>query len=1081
MKTKRAFILLSAVSLLVQLTVGAAAAATGNGSNPVIESIQVHPTEVIVQVQVPAGLRRVTLECRDHLGRLSWEPRAVMRTDGTGGRLEFRLARSRDLEVMRVRGEATEPLPASFFAGTNTFDGEIITTSDSTAPVFYTTTTWVGPTMRDSPDVQTGTTPPSRAVVESDIWQFRDQTLYFFNQYRGLQIIDVSNPDAAHLRGLLSLPAAGEQMYLVGAQHVVLLARDGCNYSESRVLVVEDNPAGPVITASLPIEGSLQESRMVGTVLYVAAQRIRYVTAADQTTVEWGTALTSIDLANPAAPVARETLWLPGYGNVVAATDVFFFVVTYGNDYYRCTVNIVDITSPDGRMSAYGAVHPTGRVADKFKLNYAGNVLTTVAESNDPATGGRLITRLETFRVPHPMSLGPLGITPLGQLELGGGERLRATRFDGDRVYVVTFFQIDPLWVVSLADATKPAIVGSVEIPGWSTYIEPLGDRLVTVGVETNRVAVSLFDVADPAHPALASRVLLGETHSWSEAVGDEKAFTVLPESGLILVPFNGDVTNRYVSAVQLVDLDRNALTARGQITGTFAFRRATLQGQRILALSGWELQTVDATDRDHPVMSHRLELAWTTDRVLLFGEYLLQIQTGQSWDGFSGPMVRVARAETPDAILGELALGTLPVVGATRQGNRLYVAQGEGSYYPIFYALDGTAAETRPVPPNFVLTVIDLGALPALSVTGKTEAYVASLGWGGEWEPLWPKPDVLVWCGGSPPYPWYAWPITTGPIGIDIVTVMPIGRWYPYPYPYWGGSGGHLLAFDVSDPAAPQLASDVNVSKDNWGNFSRAYAAQGLVYVSHNAYSQIYPVIMPTGTTTGTTTGMGTSTFTTGTIVEPTVCRWMRRDLLEVIDYTDPRDPLVRAPVRLPGSLAGISADGNLLYTTGPRYVAGTLSDPTEYLDALAYDGVTAHLVASLPLPQSWPRALRITGSRIFLGRPGTSATGTTTASALEEWRLALTGKFELLGSVRLAQPARTLADFGRLLAVQESDGSVDLFAIGDDPVLQPIGQSEPAGCWWTTLDHADGDVARGLWAPLGVYGVTRIPTAPR
>src|SRR5438477_8882426 len=33
---------------------------------------------------------------------------------------------------------------------------------------------------------------------------------------------------------------------------------------------------------------------------------------------------------------------------------------------------------------------------------------------------------------------------------------------------------------VDLSDPTRPSVAGQIEIPGWSTYIHPLGDRLVT-------------------------------------------------------------------------------------------------------------------------------------------------------------------------------------------------------------------------------------------------------------------------------------------------------------------------------------------------------------------------------------------------------------------------------------------------------------------------------------------------------------------------------------------------------------------------------------------------------------------------
>ncbi|MBN2193428.1 MAG: beta-propeller domain-containing protein [Polyangiaceae bacterium] len=69
---------------------------------------------------------------------------------------------------------------------------------------------------------------------------------------------------------------------------------------------------------------------------------------------------------------------------------------------------------------------------------------------------------------------------------LATGEDVHATRFDGDVAYVVTYepvvVQIDPLWVVSLADPTQPRIVAELEVAGWSDFVFPRGDRLVAVG-----------------------------------------------------------------------------------------------------------------------------------------------------------------------------------------------------------------------------------------------------------------------------------------------------------------------------------------------------------------------------------------------------------------------------------------------------------------------------------------------------------------------------------------------------------------------------------------------------------------------
>jgi hypothetical protein len=380
-------------------------------------------------------------------------------------------------------------------------------------------------------------------------------------------------------------------MYLADSNHVVLLANGPCGYgnSQAQALIVDVSKTTPLVVANLPVEGWIDDSRMVGTALYVAAEGYRPSNGSTNLW-EWGMVVTSFDLANPEQPIQRSTLWYPGYGNVISATDTYLFVVTQDTtNWWQSLIQIIDITSSDGTMGFTTSLRTAGRVADKFKLNYTNQVFTAISEIWPQNAGTGLVTKLETFQLPDPRSAGPLGITWLGELELGNGESLHATRFDGNLVYVVTFFQIDPLWVVDLSDPTNPHIAGSVSVPGWSSYISPIGDRLVTVGVESNRVAVSLFDVHDPSSPEMLARQVLGQNYSWSDANYDEKAFTVLSEQGLVLVPYNGDTTNGWTSQVQLLDLSPTNLVARGIIHHQCQPRRTAFSHDRVLSLSGWE------------------------------------------------------------------------------------------------------------------------------------------------------------------------------------------------------------------------------------------------------------------------------------------------------------------------------------------------------------------------------------------------------------------------------------------------------------------------------------------------------------
>src|SRR6266498_611652 len=72
---------------------------------PVITAIHSQGTNVVVSVQVPARIRRVTLQSRSRLGAGNWEPRAVTRLDGSGGQVAIRIRRAARLEVLRVRAD----------------------------------------------------------------------------------------------------------------------------------------------------------------------------------------------------------------------------------------------------------------------------------------------------------------------------------------------------------------------------------------------------------------------------------------------------------------------------------------------------------------------------------------------------------------------------------------------------------------------------------------------------------------------------------------------------------------------------------------------------------------------------------------------------------------------------------------------------------------------------------------------------------------------------------------------------------------------------------------------------------------
>ena len=123
------------------------------------------------------------------------------------------------------------------------------------------------------------------------------------------------------------------------------------------------------------------------------------------------------------------------------------------------------------------------------------------------------------------------------------GEQLYASRFLGDRAYLVTFRQTDPLYIIDLADPANPSIAGELEIEGYSDYLQPIGqDYLLGIGKDAiaatdgwgdgrgalvQGVKLSLFNVSDPAAPTEVQSVLIGQRGTDSNALSDHRAITI--------------------------------------------------------------------------------------------------------------------------------------------------------------------------------------------------------------------------------------------------------------------------------------------------------------------------------------------------------------------------------------------------------------------------------------------------------------------------------------------------------------------------------------------------------------------------
>jgi|GEM_PF-3424637 len=854
---------------------GLLATAAHANTSPRITAIDLADTDLVISAEAPQGAVRLVLEGTERGELRAWRPRAVQRVNAPGTvtfRLPWKLAATLNIEMFRVRSDTNDPLPAAFYTGKTEFAGEA---AGGGNPMLYRGadgSEWVvsngAPGTPTSAPTQDNAAP--RSVVESDIWRLAGNRLYFFNHQRGLQIVDVANPDAPALLATFPLPASGEQMYLMGDHHVVLLARsrpcdsDWGQNASSAAIVIDVSGDAPRETARFDLQGRILESRLVGTALYVATDTWHPKSDLPEEQGVWinGTQLSGIDLANPAQPVARNSVWLPGSGNVVTATERYLLVGIQNHEtrqWWESRLHVLDIQDPAGAIQEFTSFQLGGRLQDKFKVTVTGDILTAITAGPANADGsGAWRSALTNYRLSHPAAGAPVAAIRLGSVEVGHGEQLYATRFDGQRAYLVTFRQIDPLWIIDLSQPENPRVLGELEIPGWSTYIQPMGDRLLTIGFDTTggvRAAVQLFDVSDPGKPALLSKVPLGKEWSWSEANSDEKALGVFPEAGLVLVPFSSSSADQQVVGVQVIDLERNTLTARGRIESKNVVpRRTTLMGDRVLAVSARDLVSVSIADRDQPAVRGRLELSYPVDRVIPVGDWLVE---------FSETHLRTRAAGVPGEIRAQVELDSIPMLGATLREGLIYVLQGQPP--ETLWKNDQWITNT---PASVKLTVLDASALPALRVVGSVSENVEM--WvSGDFEPLWPRPNVIVWSPISSSQPWY---FRGGPIPTDRMPVLSLtpgaAANAPAPAaetvvawskatavdarvageatfaafdrgimrfgPWWNPTPPTLFAFNVATPAEPRFASAIRAI-DGAYSASRASSVDGLVYFGHD------------------------------------------------------------------------------------------------------------------------------------------------------------------------------------------------------------------------------------------------------
>ncbi len=315
----------------------------------------------------------------------------------------------------------------------------------------------------------------------------------------------------------------------------------------------------------------------------------------------WGvTWVATIDLSSPAvAPIGTIGILAQSTSTYTSTASMYISATRWDDSVYEDFVST-------RQESPYTDIHAFSFSADASDLTYvaSGRVIGTLLNSYSMSEyDGVLRVATTSFDYDfgggqdngvHILKVDGSKLNEIGAVNgMGRGETIQGVRFDGPRGYVVTFRQVDPLYVLDLSDPTSPELVGELKVPGYSTYLKPIdGDRVITVGMsgtETGQITgaqVAVFDVSDPSNPV---QVATAEIAQWSEATSDPHAFLWWPETGQIVVPKElvcEKLGGPGCESAVVLKLEGSTLTEQGRLFQWFPIRRAVIAQNQLVTVS---------------------------------------------------------------------------------------------------------------------------------------------------------------------------------------------------------------------------------------------------------------------------------------------------------------------------------------------------------------------------------------------------------------------------------------------------------------------------------------------------------------
>lgn len=230
-------------------------------------------------------------------------------------------------------------------------------------------------------------------------------------------------------------------------------------------------------------------------------------------------------------------------GNIYMSNDNIYMtsnIYSWKNNKFSERTDIKKFAIKDSTFNYAGGNSFDGEIVNQFSLNEEnGKLFVAYTKNRGEKNSENIIASYDK------------DMKKISELNnLAKGEKIYSARFMQGKVYLVTFKEVDPLFVIDIEKADDMKVLGYLKIPGYSNYLHPYKDGyLVGFGQKTKQKGVdtivndgfkiSLFDVRDFSHPKEVDMKNIGDRGTYSSILNDHKSLMFDENRNIFVIPIS--------------------------------------------------------------------------------------------------------------------------------------------------------------------------------------------------------------------------------------------------------------------------------------------------------------------------------------------------------------------------------------------------------------------------------------------------------------------------------------------------------------------------------------------------------------